>query len=163
MTQGIYTAQPYHFLSLPKWESNNCTLRISKCVRCIFFKTRNQKKISKSSFVLKPFFFYKVTYTIGHQNPSVRIIDLVFHTTYVVCVNFIHKRLFKVNSEPQNFWEAFHAILFILRVFAKILLRGNRRRNIFCILFSYQAWGSNPGFMSNKPSSYPLDYGNFFI
>ena len=31
------------------------------------------------------------TYTIGHYNPSVRTIDLVFHTTYVVCVNFIHK------------------------------------------------------------------------
>ena len=31
------------------------------------------------------------TYTIGHYNSSVRIIDLVFHTTYVVCVNFIHK------------------------------------------------------------------------
>ena len=31
------------------------------------------------------------TYIIGHYNPSVRIIDLVSHTTYVVCVNFIHK------------------------------------------------------------------------
>ena len=32
------------------------------------------------------------TYIIGHYNLSVRIIDLVSHTTYVVCVNFIHKR-----------------------------------------------------------------------
>ena len=31
------------------------------------------------------------TYRIGYYNPSVRIIDLVSHTTYVVCVNFIHK------------------------------------------------------------------------
>ena len=32
------------------------------------------------------------TYIIGHYNPSVRIIDLISHTTYVVCVNFfIHK------------------------------------------------------------------------
>ena len=31
------------------------------------------------------------TYTIGYYNPSVRIIDLVFHATYVVCFNFIHK------------------------------------------------------------------------
>ena len=31
------------------------------------------------------------TYIIGHYNPSVRIIDLVAYTTYVVCVNFIHK------------------------------------------------------------------------
>ena len=34
---------------------------------------------------------YIHTYIIGHYNPSVRIIDLVPHTTYVVCVNFIHK------------------------------------------------------------------------
>ena len=31
------------------------------------------------------------TYIIGHYNSSVRIIDLVSHTTYVACVNFIHK------------------------------------------------------------------------
>ena len=31
------------------------------------------------------------TYIIGHYNPSVRIIDLVSHTTYVVCVNFIRE------------------------------------------------------------------------
>ena len=31
------------------------------------------------------------TYISGHYNPSVSIIDLVSHTTYVVCVNFIHK------------------------------------------------------------------------
>ena len=40
-------------------------------------------------------------YIIGHYNPSVRIIDLVSHTTYVVCFNFIHKcrdLQFKVNK-----------------------------------------------------------------
>ena len=31
------------------------------------------------------------TYIIGHYKPSVRIIDLVSHTTNVVRVNFIHK------------------------------------------------------------------------
>ena len=44
------------------------------------------------------------TYIIGHYNPSVRIIDLVSHTIYVVCVNFIHKwrdLQFKVDSERQ--------------------------------------------------------------
>ena len=30
-------------------------------------------------------------YIIGHYNPSARIIELVSHTTYVMCVNFIHK------------------------------------------------------------------------
>ena len=46
------------------------------------------------------------TYIIGHYYPSVRIIDLVSHTTYVVCVNFIHKwrdLQFKVDSERQIF------------------------------------------------------------
>ena len=54
---------------------------------------------------------YIHTYIIGHYNPSVRIIDLVSHTTYVVCVNFIHKRRdlqFKVDYEGQIFWETFH-------------------------------------------------------
>ena len=46
------------------------------------------------------------TYIIGQYNPLVRIIDLVSHTTYVVCVNFIHKwrdLQFKVDSERQIF------------------------------------------------------------
>ena len=30
-------------------------------------------------------------YIIGHYIPSVSIMDLVSHTTYVVCVNFIQK------------------------------------------------------------------------
>ena len=50
------------------------------------------------------------TYIISHYNPSVRIIDLVSHTTYVVCVNFIHKwrdLQFEVDSEWQ-IWETFH-------------------------------------------------------
>ena len=55
--------------------------------------------------------FLMYAYIIGHYNPSVRIIDLVSHTTYVVCVNFIHKwqdLQFKLNSERQIFWETFH-------------------------------------------------------
>ena len=35
--------------------------------------------------------YYIHTYIIGHYNPSVRIIDLVSYTTYVVCVNFFLK------------------------------------------------------------------------
>ena len=38
--------------------------------------------------------------------PSVGVINLVFHTFYVMCVNFIHKfleLLFKVVSERQSF------------------------------------------------------------
>ena len=53
------------------------------------------------------------------------------------------------------------AILFTLRVFARNLLRGNRRRNTFHILFWCLARGSNPGFSSNKPIHYLLDHGDF--
>ena len=52
----------------------------------------------------KKYFILLHTYIIGHFNPSVSIIDLVFHTTYVVCVNFIHKwrdLQFKVDSDRQ--------------------------------------------------------------
>ena len=51
-------------------------------------------------------FLIRYTYIIGHNNPSVRIIDLVSHTTYIVCVNFIHKwwdLQFKVDFERQIF------------------------------------------------------------
>ena len=56
------------------------------------------------------FFKFIHTYIIGHCNPSVRIIDLVSYTTYVVCVNFIHKwrdLQSNVDSEWQIFWESF--------------------------------------------------------
>ena len=45
---------------------------------------------------------YMYTYVIGLYNLSVRIIDQVSHTTYVVCDNFVHKwqyLQFKVDSE----------------------------------------------------------------
>ena len=48
--------------------------------------------------------FFKDTCLIGHYNHSVRIIDLVSHTTYVVCIDCIHKwrdLQFKVGSEQQ--------------------------------------------------------------
>ena len=58
-----------------------------------------------------------------HYNPSVRIMDLVSHITYVGCVNFIHKwrdLQLKVDSERQMFGKLFMAIFFYFRVFAKI-------------------------------------------
>ena len=55
--------------------------------------------------------FQQTKSTKSHYNPSVRIIDLASHTTYVVCVNFIHKwraLQFNVDSQRQIFWETFH-------------------------------------------------------
>ena len=48
---------------------------------------------------------------ISHYNPSARIIDLVSHTTYVVCVNFLHEwrhLQFNIDSERQIFEKLFH-------------------------------------------------------
>ena len=85
------------------------------------------------------------------NNPAITIIELVSSTTYVVCVNFIYKRWelqFKVDFERQIFEKRFIAILFTLLVFARSLLRGNGRRNTFCILFWYLAWATNDCFIS---------------
>ena len=79
------------------------------------------------------------TYINSHYNPSVRIIDLVSHITYVVCVNCMHKwqdLQFKKSTPNDRFFEkVFMTILFTRRAFARNLLRGNHRRNTFCILF----------------------------
>ena len=110
---------------------------------------------------------YIHTYIIGHYNPSVRIIDLVSHTTYVVCVNFVHKwrhLQFKVDFERQIFLRNFSWQFYLLsEFFARNLLRGNRWRNTFCILFWCLACGSNPGFTCNKPTHHLLDYGELLI
>ena len=60
----------------------------------------------------------------------------------------------------KNFsWQ----FLFTLKVFARNLLRGNRRRNTFRITFLMMAWGSNPGFSFSKPTHYLLGHGDFII
>ena len=96
------------------------------------------------------------TYIIGHYNPSVRIIDLVSHTTYVVCVLilYINGGTYSLKSTPNDwfFEKLFTAILFTLRVFA---------RNTFRISFWCLAWDMNPGFSSNKSTHYLLDHGDF--
>ena len=78
----------------------------------------------------------KVTCIIGYYNTSVRITDLVSHTTHVVCINFRRKWLnlqFNVDSAQQIIWETFHGSFNYSQIFARNLLRGNRRRNIFLL------------------------------
>ena len=67
------------------------------------------------------------------KNPSVRIFDLVCHTTYV-CVNF-----FNLWSTPNDrfFWRNFS--LFPLIVIAKSQLNGNSRSNT-SFVFCFAAW-----------------------
>ena len=50
--------------------------------------------------------------------------------------------------------------LFPLRAYSRDLLRGNRRRNTFCIWFWCLAWGSNPSCTFNNPTHYLLNHGD---
>ena len=89
---------------------------IKKAIHLTRFENSNEINIPillwlRARLALRQLDVLLVLYIIGHYNPSVRIIDLVSHTTYVVCVNFIHKwrdLQFKVDSERQIFWETFH-------------------------------------------------------
>ena len=55
------------------------------------------------------------------------------------------------------------ALFFQHRVFARNLLRGNRKWNTFRILFWCLAWSLNFGHTSKKSTHYLLDYGDFEI
>ena len=82
-----------------------------------------------------------------------------------VLILYISGGTYSLKSTPNDrfffFEKLFMEILFTLRVFARNQLRRNRRRNTFRISFWCLAWGSNPGFSSNKPTHYLLDYGDF--
>ena len=56
--------------------------------------------------------------------------DLAFHTTHVVWIIFTMSG--RTYSLTTDFWETFHEqFYFFLRIFARILLKGSNRRNIF--------------------------------
>ena len=76
------------------------------------------------------------TYIIGHYNPSVRIIDLVSHTTYVVCVNFFYLQ-FKVDSERQT-WETFSGNFIYSQSFCQKSAERKSPKKYFsyCVLMS---------------------------
>ena len=84
-----------------------------------------------------------------------------FLTSLMLCVLilYISGGTYSLKSTPNDklLEKLFMAILFTLRVFARNLLRGNRRWNTFRISFWCLAWDSNPGFSSNKPTHYLLD------
>ena len=76
-----------------------------------------QIEIYKEILATLTFNFLRITYMIGNYNLSVRIIDRVSQTIYVVCVNFIHKwrdLKFEVNSGLQIFEKLFMTVLFTL-------------------------------------------------
>ena len=71
-------------------------------------------------------FTYIHTYIIGHCNPSVRIIDIVSYTTFVVCVNLIHKwqDLWFKEFLPEICWEEIAEGIFF--VFCFVVWPGTR-------------------------------------
>ena len=109
--------------------------------------------------------FHQYIYIIGHYNPSVRIINLVSHITYDVCVNFIHKwgdLQFKFDSERQIFWENFHGNFCLLSESLPIIFWEEIAEEIFFVFFFFMSGlGANPGISSNKPIHRLLDHGDF--
>ena len=100
----IYNAQWQHllmnwFISVLYTSFKIAILELSKSINIVWFNCSHYD-----------IFFHVETYIIGHYNPSVRIIDLVSHTTYVVCVNFIHTwrdLQFKVDCRTTDFLRNF--------------------------------------------------------
>ena len=122
-------------------------------------------KISLRFYLLKAFKIW--SYINGwnlHMLYSFFLRSLFIHNrplqsiNHMVCVNFLHEwpdLRFKVDSEWNIFWQTFHGNFFTLRLYTINLLRGNRLRSTFCILFWCLAWGWKPGFTSNKPTHLP--------
>ena len=88
------------------------------------------------------------TYIIGHYNPSVRIIDLVSHTTYVVLILYIIGGTYCLKSTPNDrfFEKLFHDRFYLLSEFLPEICWEEIAEEIL-------------GFSSNKPTHYLLDHG----
>ena len=105
-------------------------------------------------------FVYIHTYIIGHYNSSVRIIDLML----CVLILYISGGPYSLKSTLndrflRNFsWQFYYRSEFLPEICWE---EENRRRNTFRILFWCLAWDSNPAFLSNKPTHYLLDHGDF--
>ena len=90
---------------------------------------------------------------------------LASHNTHAVCVYFLREWRnlhINVNSERQIFKKLFHGRFISLSEFLPEICWDEVAEEIFFIFnFWCLACGSNPGFMSNKPTHYLLDYVDF--
>ena len=87
------------------------------------------------------------TYIIGHYNPSVRITAQLL-TLLMLCalILYVSGGTYSLTSTPNDRFlrNLFMARLFTLRVFARNLLRGSRRRNISHISLLMTILGYEP-------------------
>ena len=125
-----------------------------------FFLPKSGSSVSRSQAHLAK--RYSSVYTTIFVRRKDKI-NYLSNRTWAKCYHSRNKHLLDsiIDSERQIFEKLFMASFFTLRVFARNLLSGNRRRNSFCILFWCLAWGSNPGFSYNKSTLYLLDHGDF--
>ena len=142
---------------------------IKNCVIFILNLFLIEKQVVKVKFIfivrilsLVYGFFWRSLDIYGRSlQPFSQDYKSALHTTYVVSVNFTHLQ-FRVDFERQIFDELFMAILFTLRTFPINMLRVSRRTNIFLYNFVFVSdLGLKRGFMSNKPTHYLLDYGDY--
>ena len=87
--------------------------------------------------------------------------DLVSHTTYVLCVNFLHM---VGRSVWSRFWTTEWNFIYSHCFCQKSAERMTPKKYFFHTLFSWRClkWWLNRGLKSNKPTHYILHHGNFF-
>ena len=80
------------------------------------------------------------TYIIVLYNPSVMIIGLVSHTTYVVCINFLY-----ISGGIYSLKSTFHGNFIYFQSFCqKSNARKSTKKYFFCILIMMSGLGLEP-------------------
>ena len=101
------------------------------------------------------------TYIIGHYNPSVRIIDLVTHTTYVVCVLILYTSdgIYSLNSTPNGrfFEKPFMAIFIYSQNFCQKFAERKSPKKYFSHFVLMSGIGLEPR-LSNAIFMYELEW-----
>ena len=113
----------------------------TKCTLVLVYRNTLSRflfKLKTSSKTFQKWSYIETIYIIGPYNPLVRIIDLVSHFIYVVCVNSIHAWRYSLKSTVNDrfFEKLFMAIFWF---FSRNLPGKNRLSNLFCILFWWLA------------------------
>ena len=111
--------------------------------------TRNSLNLKKNDY----FLIMYVQYIIGLRSGF--LIEFLTPLMFCVLILYISCGTYSLKLTPNNrFFEKLSTTILVnVRVFARNLLKGNRRRrNTFCIWFCCLAWGLNSAFTSNKPN-----------